>query len=343
MLTAMISFTAQSQITLTDTDFPPIGNITTSANDTAPAPGILPGNAGTNLTWAYSALNSHDFTTETFVAPASTAFASFFPTATHAVTYSNNNNIIYFKLSPADIQVMGYVIDFQGTLVPIAFSNSMTVITFDVAYGNSYIDTATYSVTLPYVTTYTDSMRLVGRIIVSSDVDAWGAVTTPENTYNVLREYRVQHSHDSIYAHNTMIGWMFYQEQADTTISYNYWGKNGFGIATTLASLTMDNAQPTVVESASYYTTSTDIISFDETGLLIYPNPAKDQITIENVLQGITGQVRIINLLGQEMFSIAMNGANRVSIPVSHFPEGIYFAEIITGQNKTMKKFMVKR
>ena len=64
--------------------------------------------------------------------------------------------------------------------------------------------------------------------------------------------------------------------------------------------------------------------------ITIYPNPAKDHITIDcGTLSSVTGyQIKISNLLGQEVFSTTLN-QQQYSIPLNSWTgKGIYLVKV---------------
>ena len=70
----------------------------------------------------------------------------------------------------------------------------------------------------------------------------------------------------------------------------------------------------------------------------IYPNPANDQITIDcGNLANVSGwTIKIVNTLGQEVFSGAMNTQQYV-VPLNSWSgQGIYFVKIYDGSNNLM-------
>lgn len=73
---------------------------------------------------------------------------------------------------------------------------------------------------------------------------------------------------------------------------------------------------------------------------LIYPNPAKDEITISNVLAG--AQLDIFDILGKLVYSqeVNVNQTQTITINTSDFMEGIYLVRC-TENNKTKYKKLV--
>lgn len=87
---------------------------------------------------------------------------------------------------------------------------------------------------------------------------------------------------------------------------------------------------------------NTGILSFNpatyNNTVTIYPNPANDQITIDcGNLANVTGyQIKIVNTLGQEVFSGAMNTQQYV-VPLNTWSgTGVYFVKIYDASNNLL-------
>ena len=69
--------------------------------------------------------------------------------------------------------------------------------------------------------------------------------------------------------------------------------------------------------------------------LRVYPNPVTNSLTIQ--AQMTIKEIVVFNMLGQQMSGLTTN-ANRVSIDMSNYPTGIYFAKVTTDQGiETMR------
>jgi hypothetical protein len=78
----------------------------------------------------------------------------------------------------------------------------------------------------------------------------------------------------------------------------------------------------------------------------VFPNPAKDNITIElNDHNSKNYNVDIINYLGQKLLSEDFKPANNsiLSIPVSNLTQGVYFVLIKTDKGTYHKKLVINR
>jgi hypothetical protein len=80
---------------------------------------------------------------------------------------------------------------------------------------------------------------------------------------------------------------------------------------------------------------STDAALFQEVSF--YPNPTKDQFTIQ-LKDGIQLQkATIYNQLGQ-----LISSSNEINVNVSHLSQGLYFVEVITNQGKATQKLIIE-
>lgn len=86
-------------------------------------------------------------------------------------------------------------------------------------------------------------------------------------------------------------------------------------------------------------------IGIDETEIFpeisIYPNPAKDKVTISipEITNTETIQYSILNMLGEKLKG-GLVTENNYQIDVFNLPEGLYFIEITVGNKKVCKKLM---
>ncbi|RTY90635.1 endonuclease [Flavobacterium sp. GT3R68] len=70
--------------------------------------------------------------------------------------------------------------------------------------------------------------------------------------------------------------------------------------------------------------------------MVVYPNPAKDYITVSGVDEGL---IEIYNLAGSKLFSSSFMGNTRLNINLA---SGLYLAKVISGEKTTIKKIIVK-
>jgi hypothetical protein len=77
--------------------------------------------------------------------------------------------------------------------------------------------------------------------------------------------------------------------------------------------------------------------------LMVYPNPAQDVLTIDNLNQfSNVGSVRIVNVEGKLIQSVAYNGDASMNINTEALVSGVYFVEIAHADGIERVKFMKK-
>lgn len=78
--------------------------------------------------------------------------------------------------------------------------------------------------------------------------------------------------------------------------------------------------------------------------ITVFPNPASDRITINGDLGGsTTASVRIVNLAGQEVLSEILTHDSDRNIQVGSLPSGMYFLQVATEKERTVKRIHIIR
>ena len=72
--------------------------------------------------------------------------------------------------------------------------------------------------------------------------------------------------------------------------------------------------------------------------LNLYPNPAKEQVTLQNIEQGKAYKITLLNSLGQ----IVRTVNNTPSLDIRDVPQGMYVVQIQQGDNTTTKKLIIE-
>src|SRR5690606_1283531 len=169
-----ISLSGFSQITVTSSNMPNIGDQLLQASDTLPA--ITIGSGGANQTWDFSGLGTMDSTLLTFSDPAWTPYASNFPNSNLAMVLSANR-IFYFNKTGSAMEITGFVGDLGYGVMQINTNNPETFVTMPMNYNDTYSDISEVDSTasaagfgLPGV----DSVRLKRVIEHEYDIDGWG-------------------------------------------------------------------------------------------------------------------------------------------------------------------------
>lgn len=84
----------------------------------------------------------------------------------------------------------------------------------------------------------------------------------------------------------------------------------------------------------------------EKMNLEVYPNPAKDNLTIRfNADNGVEDQIKLVDLTGKTVKVIAngfSKGLNTFNVNVSDLPEGMYILEFIVGSETVSKKIVIQ-
>jgi len=115
----------------------------------------------------------------------------------------------------------------------------------------------------------------------------------------------------------------------------------GLGSGTYTATITDKNGctascVSTVISTGIY-------ASFLSQGITIYPNPAKDMITLEMPAANGIIQVALVNVLGQTVYSENIgNGTLKRSIDISAMPSGMYFVTVRSLTGTSVEKLVIQ-
>jgi len=79
--------------------------------------------------------------------------------------------------------------------------------------------------------------------------------------------------------------------------------------------------------------------------ILLYPNPATDELRVESTGQSVTiGTIRLLTIYGNVLSTSVRTDHSYFSFDTSHLPEGIYFIEVLDNRTNRIcvKKFSRK-
>jgi len=82
--------------------------------------------------------------------------------------------------------------------------------------------------------------------------------------------------------------------------------------------------------------TGKEEINNNESKIVVYPNPAINDLTIESTLQA---EIEILNIQGQTIITMT-SSSNKSLINVSDLPSGFYYIKVKTEKGIEVKKFV---
>ncbi len=313
-----------SQITISSSNLASIGDQTINSNDTVSSITITA--AGPSQTWNYPSLLDHERDTIDFVDPATTPNGSNFPSSNLALSFGSSGTYGYFSKTASVMDIVG------GSLgnINATYSNNQTLAVFPVTYGNTNTDTYASQAKgtgAEFGEPAADSIRVNITGTSYSTVDAWGTLTTPMGTFNVLRSNDTTYETTVIEGKAAPFPWTVVNTQIDTTYSHSFY-TNDANSKWILLSYNLDNtgAKDGGVEWARVTPASTSIVNNSTIDFNIYPNPTTD-------ILNITGKSKIdaINVISLEGKAV-MNVNNTNTVNVSNLTNGTYVISILSNK-----------
>lgn len=78
------------------------------------------------------------------------------------------------------------------------------------------------------------------------------------------------------------------------------------------------------------------------TSIALYPNPAKENVTIAFATEVKTGSVKLINAIGQVVLTKEVKNASSAEINLNAINKGVYFVQIENNGEKTVKRLIIE-
>lgn len=338
LLSAVVfGLSASAQITITTSDVANPTKLIFQATDTTVVSPSLIGSAGISQTWNMTSLQEGRLDTLTFISYAwvpNPSFSSSNLVAQQGTTsnyiYLINNATGLFALGSAGTQDFGMgpvsvkqinspaekLMTFPGNYLT-TFTNNYTTTTPPFYFG---ID--------PGIGVPIDSIRQHSDVKKNVLVDAWGSLSTPLGTFNVLRnkETVVRYDTTDVFV-SALGGWNdAIITAADSTTGYSWWA-NMVGFP--LVSMKLDSLgaikqcewlKALPLTGVEEYTNVTEAN--------VYPNPAQNQVTMA-IDAKLVGSIQIFDITGRMINLINVEGASQVSINTTDYASGVYTYALI--------------
>ena len=191
-----VSSPLQAQITVSNASFPVANDILSTANDSVWKPTITAGSASAQ-TWNYAALQAFTYDTTFFSDADSGMFADSFPNADVRINFFLGE--AYIETLTNQMDIIGFSGDVPVINITLtrAFDQPQIYRRSNITYGSINNDTASFEVTLDgsiipagTLPATPDSVRFAYLYIGADTVDAFGSITTPTGTFDVIRQKR---------------------------------------------------------------------------------------------------------------------------------------------------------
>ena len=347
LVCGIFSVKSSAQIIITTTDMPYAGLTVITATDSTS--GYTPGNPNFSKaqTWNFGVLNHQKTAHVSFMAPSSTKYSSVFVGANLADStigsigydfFTNNSGEFAVEGSEQIVTYSGYYFQVEINLSPVFIQSNLPATIGDTVNGVSrgHDEFGTTGI-LAFLY---DSVKLATSITYSDTVDAFGTMTTPTGTYQVLRQNHHEVDVDSITGRSTAGKWSSIKTTITKYHQYNWYAN---GISYILLQMNMDTTSNTVKNVIWDSTAPASINELSISGRVsAYPNPCTSQITF----QAPGNDVQFINVYdvaGRKLEQVEMkNGMNTLN--TSSYAGGMYLYTLTDRNGNILDrgKFMVK-
>jgi len=363
MLTSIGIYSSKAQITINSGDVVGQGDIVEQASDTIPG-AITIGSGGANQTWNFSGLNEDVLDTLAFKNPGPLPGYSYYPASNLGFEDTGEDSTWFFLTkNNAGLFIDGIyqIQNGQSNVIPIV----STIITFPSTMGTSF--GGTWNGTLfvfplgidpdgPGPAQIIDSVRITRESTLASTIDGWGDVTTPFGTFPSLRQIVSEENIDTTWTASGGSGtWVIIdptvaalfgidQIAYDTTRSARWWTDDP---TAKFPIVEMDYEANGTVNNVDWQKSPPTVGVTEQTttfsGVSLYPNPAKNEITIETKLTN-NNSIKILDVTGKLVSNNSFK-TNKITLSVSNLDNGIYFYNIldVSGNVSHSNKFVVAK
>lgn len=339
-----IAVAGKAQITVTSADMPnPNDSILVSiATGIGSADPTL---TGANYTWDYSTLTMNsqryekydspfDFTSpfNLIFNPLNTSYGKVNYTLTSLpipfITFDAAYD--FYKESSTSLKQVGAGYTINGTPLPFLYTSSDIIYVFPMHYGN--IDSCNFKFGLPIPT-----VAYYGQTGTRhSTVDGWGTVITPYGSFNALRQVSVIDATDTIYVDAFGIG-----SNVPRPTQYQFkWLANGKKIP--VLEIDANDVGGTLTVTNVQYIDSLHSVGIQDltamnTSVSVFPNPANGNTHF--YFNGTAArQLEIMDLSGQLVMSMNVEGKLDVDLNVATLAPGMYFYRVSFNGNTPAEK-----
>lgn len=326
------------------------------ANDTVRVSVALTANvnqisiSGANATWNFSDLSPSLQRIEHFDAPNSFAspFNMLFNTFNTSfgkvnATFSNLNLMVisiekaydFLKKSTESYKQIGTGLTINNMPVPFLYSMADVIHYFPVKYQDEDSCDFQFGTGLPSLGYYGQTGKRV------NEADAWGQLTTPYGTFDVLRVTSKIDITDTIHVSQFSFGTKF---KRPTNYQYKWYAKNEkLPILEINGSYQGSNFVPTSIVYRDIYRPEIQQLSNKEEDLIenieLYPNPSKNTIHVSSP-NATFNNYRILDISGKVVMTGNMAHQNNVTIATEHLNNGVYIFYANTEKGAIIKKFI---
>ena len=226
----------------------------------------------------------------------------------------------YFRTSSSSLKKVGFGANINGLPASVRYDTIETIFNFPLSYGDADSSRAYYLASLPSLGAYGQWIRR------EYEVDGWGSLQTPFQTYDVIRVRTTIKQRDTLYVDQFQFGTTF--DQPDITLLQWFSLNEGFPVL----EVSFQGGFPI----QSWYLDQLHVgVNDKETDITCYPNPTTDRVSFNanNLSKGFI--VELLDGVGNQIFSCE----ECLSISLGHLSNGIYIVKVYS--NKDQEVFRI--
>lgn len=280
------------------------------------------------------------------VSPSSTPYASDFPGATYAETFSETDTGVtlsyyaYLELSNDSLYFIGTAEHLSGSSGGHAIDSTVSQHGMKFAF-HVPLSLGDVAVGAPDTTVFGPGIMQI--VTTTSTYDAYGSLTLPNGTFQALRSYQV--TTFKIYSGGSLVN-------SSTSYSLTWTTQEGHQLTvgvdsgTTSGTIHLQSISWTRVgqtQTAVKKSTEQPVgFALDQN----YPNPFNPTTKINYQVATLSHvSLKIYNALGQEVATLVNDtkgpGEYSVNFDASRFSSGLYFYRLVSGSNVAAKKMLL--
>jgi len=347
LITTLISYGLSAQITITDDDMPSTGD-TIRTSSSVNFGMINYEETGDDFTWDFSQLTPFSQDVDTFVSVSQTPllYQLMFLTSANLAHkgmgfpqfpgYEVTDYYDFYKSSSSDYKLVGFGATLNGIPIPNKFDEADKIFQFPLENGNVDSSMAEHSISFPSLGYFGGWKKRVNY------ADGYGTLITPYGTFETLRIKSMVQQYDSVYIDSLGFGLPIYQEY----VEYKWLG-NGYGLP--LCTVKDDG----LITSISYIDSVRNLTvglveQIVENTINIFPNPAKQDFTLEMILTEKSSiDLQIFDITGRLVKSVHEDKSSsiyrRTFDPHDlQMSPGIYFINITVNRKFLKEKIIIR-
>lgn len=228
----------------------------------------------------------------------------------------------YYKKSNSELAKVGFGATINGIPSSIRYDTIEKIFSFPLDYSFQDSSRGYYLATIPSLGTYGQWIRR------NYEVDGWGVLSTPFQTYDVLRIKSIVKQKDTVYIDQFQFGTSFDQPEL---IIYQ-WLAKGYDFPV----MTVVFQAGSMVEGWYIDDLHVSVIEQDFIDFSLYPNPTNNIIYIDGLTNPKNSLVELFDFKGNQLKKCT----SCKSLNISDLPAGVYLLKIKQGLKVKYSKFL---